>query len=265
MVIRRTNPAGVITQPAHAWLAGQIGRAWGNEVFRRPPLWDELIFTTDQHDVGFLDWERNPTIEPASGWPHDYLTLPYQEHLRLWRTGIARMLPVLRFAALLISRHAAGLYRRHFDWHTASQAEQDAVAQFIEDQASFERELLPALTRLDRYAELEAETSRRAYSFLLGTWDLISLHLCEGTGEDLELDETPTLCGPARIRLSRGSESDEEWRVRPWPFAVPVVDLQVQQRQIDPPYTSDEALRQNLAESPLEERFFRLVLHPEAR
>jgi hypothetical protein len=259
MVIRRTQPAGVITQPAHAWLSGQIGRAWGNEVFRRPPLWPELVFTADQHDHGFLDWDRQPTLNLENGWPHDYKTLPGDRHLNLWRQGIARLLPLLRFSALLVSRHAVGLYRRHFDWKTATQEEQDAVSQFMEEQAAFEREVLRSLVPLERYAHLEDETVRQEYSLLLGTWDLLSLHLCEASGADLELDETPALPGTGRVRFTRKPGSAEEWQVAPWPFEGNSVDLWVEERPIEPPYESEESFRRSLAAAPFREIHFRLV------
>ena len=50
----REDPDGVIAipQPSHAWLSGQMVRAWGNEVFARPAPYEDVCLGAEQHDVG---------------------------------------------------------------------------------------------------------------------------------------------------------------------------------------------------------------------
>jgi hypothetical protein len=62
----RTEPLGVlaISQLTHAWIAGQILRAW-NEALGEP-----LLLAAEQHDIGWLDWETAPTFNPETGRPH---------------------------------------------------------------------------------------------------------------------------------------------------------------------------------------------------
>ena len=62
----RTEPLGVlaISQLTHAWIAGQILRAW-NEALGEP-----LLLAAEQHDIGWLDWETAPTFDPETGRPH---------------------------------------------------------------------------------------------------------------------------------------------------------------------------------------------------
>ena len=56
----RTEPSGVlaISQPTHAWISGQILRAW-DEALSEP-----LLLAGEQHDIGWLDWETAPTFNP---------------------------------------------------------------------------------------------------------------------------------------------------------------------------------------------------------
>ena len=56
----RTEPSGVlaISQPTHAWISGQILRAW-DEALSEP-----LLLAAEQHDIGWLDWETAPTFNP---------------------------------------------------------------------------------------------------------------------------------------------------------------------------------------------------------
>ena len=49
----RQDDQGVIaiSQPAHAWISGQLLRAWDRE-FSEP-----LLLAAEQHDIAWLDWE----------------------------------------------------------------------------------------------------------------------------------------------------------------------------------------------------------------
>jgi Protein of unknown function (DUF3891) len=46
-----------ISQPAHAWISGQLLRAWAE------PLGEPLLLAGEQHDIGWLDWEAAPTFD----------------------------------------------------------------------------------------------------------------------------------------------------------------------------------------------------------
>jgi hypothetical protein len=46
-----------ITQPAHAWLSGQLARAWGNECFGEVAPWEEVCLGASAH------------TQPADGAP----------------------------------------------------------------------------------------------------------------------------------------------------------------------------------------------------
>jgi hypothetical protein len=41
-----------IPQPGHAWLSGQMARAWGNEHFAAPMPYNEVCLAAGQHDIG---------------------------------------------------------------------------------------------------------------------------------------------------------------------------------------------------------------------
>ena len=41
----------IIGQPAHAWVSGQLARAWGNDGFGRFAPWEEVCLAAEQHDV----------------------------------------------------------------------------------------------------------------------------------------------------------------------------------------------------------------------
>jgi hypothetical protein len=56
-----------ITQPTHAWLSGQLARAWGNERFGEVAPWEEVCLGAEQHDAGHIVWEPGPHAQSSDG------------------------------------------------------------------------------------------------------------------------------------------------------------------------------------------------------
>ncbi|MFQ3623214.1 MAG: DUF3891 family protein, partial [Acetobacteraceae bacterium] len=113
MILRPTGDGGAIaiSQPAHAWIAGQMARAWGGGVAGVDRLEDTLILAVEQHDIGWLAIEKAPVLNPATGWPHDFLSLPRDAHTALWAEGVATAEAAYGpHVALLISLHGIAVY-----------------------------------------------------------------------------------------------------------------------------------------------------------
>jgi hypothetical protein len=55
-MICRPHAAGwlFISQPAHAWMAGELATAWGNAQFALPTPREAVILATRLHDIGWL-------------------------------------------------------------------------------------------------------------------------------------------------------------------------------------------------------------------
>jgi hypothetical protein len=51
------HPQGkvAVAQPAHAWISGQLARAWGNERFGAVEPLSEVCLAAEQHDVGMAE------------------------------------------------------------------------------------------------------------------------------------------------------------------------------------------------------------------
>ena len=77
MVIREDGDGWIaIGQPAHAWVSGQLARAWGNARFPTPAPHEEVCLAAEQHDIGMAAWDLEPTFNPATGLPHSFIELP---------------------------------------------------------------------------------------------------------------------------------------------------------------------------------------------
>src|SRR5580704_15148943 len=92
-----------ISQTAHAWVSGQLARKWGNECFPDFAPAEPLCYAAEQHDRGFLDWERQPTLNPMSGLPHTFENIPLSLHVELRKRSILELKAVSLYAALVTS------------------------------------------------------------------------------------------------------------------------------------------------------------------
>ena len=100
----------LIRQTDHALLAGFFAREWGNKVFARAEPFESFRMAAAEHDNGWKEWELEPCIDPVTFNPYSFMSLPTVEHIELYKTGIERIVKVDRYAGLMVSMHAAGLY-----------------------------------------------------------------------------------------------------------------------------------------------------------
>jgi hypothetical protein len=124
----RSQPSGVlaISQPTHAWISGQILRAWDDNL-REP-----LLLAAEQHDVGWLDWETEPTFNPSTGRPHLFREVGAATHAPIWIKGVQRARDAWgTHVALLVSRHGGVIYRRFIDRHRMNEADAAAAQNYL--------------------------------------------------------------------------------------------------------------------------------------
>lgn len=238
----------LISQPAHAWLAGQLARAWGNERFGEVSPREEIVLAATLHDAGWLDWESAPTLNRETGLPHTFLELPIAEHLRIWDRAAANALAFGPLAALFTSLHGSGLYeRRTFDDPHAADAR--AVSAFLERERERQASLRDALRRGDVPAAWLTQDTIDRNRRLIAVWDTLSLFVCYGGSATRTVADVPARVEPVELTLSVDGSDATLW---PWPFATPALSLTVQARRIDRRWTSEDEMRTDLARAPWE-------------
>ena len=176
----------VIGQPAHAWISGQLARAWGSAAFGTPVPREAVCLAAEQHDIGWHDRDLAPSPGP-DGRPLAFTALPRAEHLALWAEAPRRLLAQSRYAALLVSLHGTSLYAR------VDPGEHPGIAPFLARQRALQTELGVGLD------PAEVDRNRR----LLRTWDRFSLALCLPYLA-MVMDDVPTAGGTTEITLGRG-------------------------------------------------------------
>jgi hypothetical protein len=211
----RPEPDGsflAIGQASHAWLSGQLARAWGNEEFGAVEPWEEVCLGAEQHDVGWALWDLDPKLDPATGRPHTFISLPLPEKLELWSGAARKLLSQSRYAALLVSMHGTALYER---FPPDAPDDQRLVREFLAQQHALQEKLAVGL---------DPQQLRRNQK-LVFAWDYISLALCLNWAPT-KVEDVPTAAEPTTLELG------EDGQLHPWPFRDERVGLRVEARSL---------------------------------
>jgi len=232
MLLRQEGEEAVVAigQASHAWLSGQLARAWRP----RPEPFEEVCLAAEQHDVGMAQWDLTPALNPETGLPQDFLQMPLSTHLRLWHAAPGRLLTQSRWAALLVSLHGTKLYElRDLDRMAGDDA--DGVRTYLAAQRVLQARLS---------AEVGADAGTlRGLQALVFRWDAMSLLLCLGHPlfpvDGMELVDGGAVLGE-------------------WPFADESLEVRCEGRRLEGRFASEPELHAALEAAPRVELRFTL-------
>jgi hypothetical protein len=233
LLCRQGDELIAVGQPAHAWVSGQLARAWGNARFGALEPREETCLAAEQHDAGMAAWETRPTLNPDTGLPRSFMELTLDEHLEIWWSAAPLVEAQSPYAALLVSLHGTALYERR-NLARLAPADVERVQAFLAGQRELQDRLRAALG-----ADPDAV---RRHQRLVWAWDSLSLGLLLGW-EPFTLAAVPTADGETDVEV-RGDRLD------PWPFAAPTVTVRYDGRRLGGPYSDEAAMRQALAAAP---------------
>lgn len=236
MVLRRDGEGAIaIGQPSHAWLSGQLARAWAD-----PPEPVEAVWlAAEQHDIGMAEWDLAPTLNTETGLPHSFMEMPLDVHLALWSAAASKLVAQSANAALLVSMHGTALYEMR-DLDRMEPADADKVRRFFAERRAEQDGLLRMLGR----SREEVRPGQR----LVWALDYLSLALC--------LDWAPTVVrgaplagGERDLRIEPAGE--RRVTVDPWPFAADSVVVRCEGRRLAGGYSDEAEMRAALAAAPV--------------
>ena len=250
-VLHRQDPAGlvVIAQPAHAWVSGQLARAWGNERFGRFEPREEVCLGAEQHDNGWAEWEAAPTLNPRTGRPTTFVELTREAHLAIWSAAARRTLAQGRYPALLVSLHGSGLYARYDPAGDPPEAAQ-AVREFLAREQAFQAEVVAGLRADPHYAPFATPEVIGRNRRLVAVWDGMSLALCGGLRAERSLAGVPTAGGETALTLRPVAGDPTQVVVDPWPFSRESVTLVCEGRRLPETFAAEATMRAALARAP---------------
>jgi len=234
-----------VAQPAHGWMCGQLARAWGNADFGAVEPLEEVCLAAEQHDTGWAEWERAPTLDHETGLPHTFRTAPFTVHLAIHAAWSRALVAQSRYAALLVSLHHASFFTAPGRLGGLREGGRRIQA-FLDDLTDLQAELRAALG----VPEAEVERNRR----LVRTWDGLShdllLDLAPRTREGV-----PAADGLVDLHVVR---SGDVHTLDPWPFAAERVAVRTEGRLLRGTFGDEPAMREALAEAPWVELAYEL-------
>jgi hypothetical protein len=226
MIIRRgPNELLAIAQPDHARLAGVFAEAW------RDRAGPSLVAASHHHDDGWIAWEEVPTIDDR-GRPHDFLTIPMDQRVAVYRRGIELLARTDLHAGLLTSLHFGRLLAEGLG---ALQGDALSIAEsFLARQATWEEQVR---RELGDPAGVEADYR------VLRAVDYLSLLLCMHPLD--ALDGTPVANMTMNVEGQRV-------RLDPHPFDVDELGVSVPVRiLVATTFDDDETYRSALRAAPV--------------
>jgi hypothetical protein len=227
-----------VAQAAHGLTCGQIGRAWGNDLFGDVTPRDVVIRAAEQHDDGWIPWEGSPSLDPGTGLPHTFSTAPYTVHLDIharWSRDLAEHDP---YAGLLVTLHHASFFPRPGPVGRLRTGGR-RIAAFRNE---LDRIAAGARASIDA-DEQEVERNRQ----LLRTWDGISHDLLVNALPRVRRG-VPARHGTVDVAISRGGD---HYVVDPWPFGLPEVTVATEGRLLRGFFEDEEVMQRALEEAPV--------------
>jgi hypothetical protein len=213
-----------VGQASHAWLSGQLARAWA------PAPVEEVCLAAEQHDVGMAQWDLTPALDEATGRPVAFMDMALADHLALWSAAPARLFTQSRHAALLVSLHGTRLYERR-DLEAMEAQGAEAVRAYLAAQYALQERLA---------GEVGASESKlRRDQARLFCWDGLSLALCLGWAPYT----TPEVDGRTLVLEAAG---DGVHTLSPWPFDPPELVVRCEGRLLREQATSEAGLHDAL-------------------
>lgn len=254
IVWRADNGLRVTLQTDHMQQVGEIGLAW-YERFGPAHRPVETLLAGRLHDDAWREWEERAVLDPATGLPYHFSSVPRSDYLRWYGHGADTAQRVNPYAGLLVSLHATGLRLGRYGVDgepVPDRATLDpGVRTFIEGEEARQRRLLDeiGIDPDDRRAMCAVWEDYGA----LQAWDRLSIFLCGGreTGAIRAADGTT-------VRLLRSGPT--EVIADPFPFAGDEQEFPVRMRRLPcRPFGSDGELRAVLAATPRRLSVFRVL------
>jgi hypothetical protein len=232
----------VIGQLSHAWISGQLARAWGNRTFPPAQPREAVALGAEQHDIGWARVDPAPQLNPDTGRPRNFLEMTVEQHLSIWRDAPDLLASQSLRAALVVSVHGRSLSELR-----ARLAPEDAQA--------LEAHIRDEQARQARWCELLAvpEPDLVRLRRQMWTWDGISLALCN-RWRPFTAKDVPTHEGLVDIELRE--RPDGGTTIDPWPLSEPRIELRCEARRIAACYEDEAEMRRDLESArPVELRF----------
>lgn len=246
MIVQEISDGGLLLfrQTDHALLSGAFAAAWGNDTIPAPARRPSVLVAASRHDDGWAEWELAPRTGPG-GAPIDFIHIPIDEHVALYKRGIDLVENEDAYAGLVASMHGERLYTRPFFpgmdpriQHLVGRNLELATA-YVEGEHKRQERLLGEVG--DGGVDVDAEETWR----LLQVWDRLSLLVCMHSLQDTFEQTLPPIATPnGDVQIVARGSGDGGVVLDPYPFAAEPATFTIEAfRTPDRTWTDDIAYR----------------------
>jgi hypothetical protein len=220
----------LITHPDHARLAGKFAEAWGNDRFRKPEPRAPVLHGISTHDDGWAARDAHPSIT-REGKPSAFSTELVGKYSAFEEIDLAAYLAVREravriiaendpYAGLLIALHTYNLLTAHADRSTIAPAQLPLLDAFLENQRSYQRQLLAAIEADSTLKSIDKNRQTIEEHFrLLQACDNLSLLTCVAFAGPANLLHPLPLNDGGVAEIQVQPLGPRHFQLEPWPFA----------------------------------------------
>jgi hypothetical protein len=262
----------LVTHVAHANLAGDFAKYWGNTLFSAPAPRANVLLGINAHDDGWILRDATPSTA-SDGKPSAFSSelvgkysafeeIDLVDYLAVRERAVQQVAAIDEYAALLVSMHTYNLLTARADRTTIAPEQLPLLDDFLVRQQQLQQALRtsirsnPAFTTLDASDEIILDNFR-----LLQATDNMSLLTCVDYASPATLlHPLPTTDGNhAEIQVT--SDGNRRFRLHPYPFSEESITLTFPARYIPgKSFASAQELQQRFAVAPIEELC--VTVHP---
>lgn len=200
-------------------MTGEIARLWGNSLDSVPEPREAVRFAAAIHDIGWVEWEKQPVIDPRTGHPYDFLDMPKQYHLDIWNDGYNNSEGFGTLVALLVFRHNVGLAMRNNDAGNTGKEGKLKLEKFFSLARQREKHLTDLFRAEMDDSELDIPVMLDTLNSYILLWDYISLRMCMGAESANPFGPPPYINGK-RFEMKPSIPEPETFTLSPWPFGA---------------------------------------------
>jgi hypothetical protein len=242
------EPHFVITMAEHNDLCGQLARSFGNDKFERLKPFDEVVYTVQNHDRGWRDYDLNPDLDPETGLPCLMTRTPKPDAVRTNRGSPDFNEAHHPYCGLLSSMHTWGLYNGRYGYSRYVIRTRTETSITVQDQfrALIDEMLAAEVARQERLkAQITAIPSLQSWvdkNHLfqnykqLQFFDTLALyfHLYHASERGEEVYVHVPLNSEADTNVTVKRVSDEVYSLDPYPFVAGRLKLICRGRYMKP-------------------------------
>jgi hypothetical protein len=237
MIIRKleNGQAMAITQTDHSRLAGFLASHWGNSAFAPLQPYESVTRAATFHDFGWLRYETRPEVDPHTGEPYTFISLPFRpEQLEAYQWCVDWLASVDPYSALMVGMHRVGLWKSRYGTITYPEWNYGGI--------NLPPEIQDFIARSEPIQEQQRQSIGGATIWtnyrLLQVWDSLGLYFTVGEPYEHAVEPVPTAYQNdndlrSGVRMHLHPLGDCRVAFDPYPFDVRPLTLHIPYRRLD--------------------------------